>query len=115
MAFRVSAQPRPLGRGQYADEGNHPSGAIVIAAPGKKLSRVAKRASTDCIDVVGVKSCGKQLGAVFRGQIQVSGLPLAKPMGYLQPNFVTARSDSGPDRRIHITRVRSEFTLHAAE
>jgi len=115
LFFRDSAQAHSSGRGQYADEGDHPSGAIMIAAPRKKLRRIAKRAATDCIDVVGMKSRRDQLRAVFSGQIQVSGLSLAKPLGYLQPNFVTARSDSGPDRGIHITRVRSEFTLHAAE
>jgi hypothetical protein len=97
------------------DEGNHPASAILIAAPGKKLCRVAKRAATDCIDVVGMKSCGNQLSAVFGGQIQTSGLLRAKPLGYFQPNLVTARSDSWTDRGINVSRGSSEFAFHATK
>jgi len=53
----TDSEPRELTSG-HADERDHSSGAIVIAAPGKKLRGVAKSTASNQVDPIRPESRG---------------------------------------------------------
>ncbi len=116
MPFRNSRQP--------ANGGHHASRIGRLAAKGKKLCALARRAQTAIEDTVGMNTCPFQLPAIRRWQVQFpfarrGRLPFRKQreklFGNLLPHFVATASDTRAEGRVDVGGIRTEFVCHLVD